>query len=1491
MTTQSNDPAKASDRSQPVGGANRRDGDLPRSQDTGPVAAAGGSDTQKSSTPAQSDRNLLFGILAVQMDFISRDALIAAMNAWVLKKSKPLGEILVEQRAVAPDEKSVLDALVDKHLERHHGDPQQSIAVLRLPPTVRQDLEQFADPDVHASLARLPTDREMSLASTATLPPRNHDDKSDERFNVVRRHAWGGLGEVYVAEDLELHREVALKRLHERHANDEDSRTRFLQEAEVTGGLEHPGIVPVYGLGTSADGRPYYAMRFIRGQTLKEAIEHFHADITRSESERRIELRQLLTRFIAVCNAIEYAHSRGVIHRDLKPSNIMLGKYGETLVVDWGLAKALRRRSEDAPGDEHTLIPSSGSGSSETLPGSAIGTPAYMSPEQAEGKIDEIGPASDVYSLGATLYTILTGKEPFDSKHIEIILGNVQAGDFLPPRERNPGIPRALDAICLKAMKLLPRDRYPSSAALANDIEHWLADEPVTAREDPLSDRMIRWIKRHRVLAASSAALTVAAVISLLAGTAVLSDANRQISNAKRLADSNAERAERQGLEAEAARRTAEVEKRNAETEQAKADESAQQARADADRLNWAVYGHEVADIQREWESGDVRRAWLHMSTCPRKLRGWEFDYLHNLLNTNQLTLFGHTENVNSVAFSPDGKRIASGSSDNSVKVWETATGKEILTFKGHADRVWSVAFSPDGGRIASGSADHTVRVWNAATARVLLTFSHQGAGFDSVGFSPDGKWIASSTGDETILWDASTGKASPTPLAGSHPAFSPDGKRLATADSEGGTVRLWDVSGGREVLTLLSHLKFTTSMAFSPDGKSIVGAGYDGSTRLIKLWNAASGKETLTLKAPGVWCVAFSPDSSRIVSGSVGDYSRNYEVNVWDVTQGQQTLSLKGHTAEVNSVAFSPDGKRIASAGADNSVKIWDATRAQAAALNLQAHGELVHDLAWRPDGKWIAGAYLDKTVKVWDVATGQVMINLTGHSNRVERVAYSPDGTRIATGSFDKTVKMWDATTGRELLTYRGHTEPVRKVAFGSDSKRVASFAWDPRVPRNLDDNYVKVWNASNGQDIFSLKGQLNVALSPDGRQLATISADSSIKVWDAWSGRELLTLPIQDPYLWPDPITYSPDGKQIACLAADSIEIWNIMTRQRTRSLAIHDHKELCVAFSPNGSRLAGGFDDGTITVWDTNSGQPTISLKAHTGDVQRLAFSPDGKRLASGAWDHTGIKVWDASREQLPSRSEATPEYADGKWMLARDREAHDRWHRATGYRGSGLWLHRAGGNLTQALEAYRKAVPIMEKLVVDFPADSRYRSDLASLRQQLGSLLEAQGMTTAALNEYRKALTLTLQLVAEFPDSPKYHEDLVKFHQSVALSAMRSGHETNAIAEIEWLTTSSALGATWCNSAYDCACVCAIASGKIARKQKEYADRALEFLDKAVSLGFTDVAHIKKDADLDALRDRVDFKRLLAKLTNAKAKPIEKPSQPEELSVKQSQGKK
>jgi serine/threonine-protein kinase len=464
---------------------------------------------------------MLFGLLALQNGLVTRDQLVAAFAVWTASSGRPMADVLAEQGALAAPHRALVDALIEAHL-KIHGAPEKSLAVLELNRSTRESLAAAGGPDVEATLAHVGSwpggdpDRTGSYAvGTAT--------SDGQRFRVLRPHARGGLGAVFVALDSELNREVALKQILDHHADDPGSRQRFLVEAEITGGLEHPGIVPVYGLGTYDGGRPYYAMRFIRGESLKEAIEQFHADgaLEDDPGRRSLELRKLLRRFTDVCYAIEYAHSRGVLHRDIKPGNVIVGRHGETLVVDWGLAKPLGRVEPGRDSGERTLMPSSASGSAETLPGSALGTPAYMSPEQAAGNLDRLGPRSDVYSLGATLYCLVTGKAPFEGDVFEVI-PKVQRGAFPPPRALEPSVDKALEAVCLKAMATNPEERYASCRALAEDVERWMADEPVSCWREPALRRASRWTRRHRPLVAGAAMLLVSAVVALSVGAVMI---------------------------------------------------------------------------------------------------------------------------------------------------------------------------------------------------------------------------------------------------------------------------------------------------------------------------------------------------------------------------------------------------------------------------------------------------------------------------------------------------------------------------------------------------------------------------------------------------------------------------------------------------------------------------------------------------------------------------------------------------------------------------------------------------------------------------------------------------------------------------------------------------------------------------------------------------------------------------------------------------------
>jgi serine/threonine-protein kinase len=482
-------------------------------------------------------RDLLFGLLALQTGLINQAQLVAAFHAWTQARDCSMAAILAEQGALEAPCLTLVEGLVIAHLRRHGSDPERSLAALGVGRSTRACLAQLGNPELDASLAQ------VSSGST------EHDGEDPERtatysvgtatseglrFRILRPHAQGGLGAVFVALDAELHREVALKQLLDHHADDPLSRQRFLLEAEITGGLEHPGVVPVYGLGSYGDGRPYYAMRLIQGDSLKQAIERFHAEESLRNDPGRcaLELRKLLRRFTDVCNAIAYAHSRGVLHRDLKPGNVIVGKYGETLVVDWGLAKSVGRSDPGAVPGERTLVPSSSSSLAATLPGSALGTPAYMSPEQAAGALDRLGPRSDVYSLGATLYCLLTGRPPFLGEDVGMILRQVQQGEFPAPRTLDPALDRALEAVCLQAMALKPEDRYASPRALADDLERWMADEPVTAWREPWARRLRRWGRRNRTVVMTATAAVLVALVGTAAVLAVQTRANRQLNEA-----------------------------------------------------------------------------------------------------------------------------------------------------------------------------------------------------------------------------------------------------------------------------------------------------------------------------------------------------------------------------------------------------------------------------------------------------------------------------------------------------------------------------------------------------------------------------------------------------------------------------------------------------------------------------------------------------------------------------------------------------------------------------------------------------------------------------------------------------------------------------------------------------------------------------------------------------------------------------------------------
>ncbi len=486
-------------------------------------------------------RQILFALLAHQNEFITQEQLLKAFRLWLADKSRSLETVLVEQGSISQDDRNLFDRLVEKYLERFGGDAQLSLANLSGISSVVEQLQTSAasDSDTFATVSFLhpaadQSDSATTLHGLPNTPGIRVQPGNEDRFRIVKEHAKGGLGVVFVAEDRHLKREVALKQIRQDRADDDLFRQKFLQEAEVTGQLEHPGIVPVYALGTDTNGRPYYAMRFVRGEDLQSRIRKFHKGLASKEYQYDgPELRALLRRFVDVCNAIDYAHDRGVLHRDLKPGNVMLGKHGETLVVDWGLAKPLGQKpgtdtnGNSLPGE--SPISQSESGDSATQHGVFLGTAAYAPPEQLKGELHRLCPASDVYSLGAILYELLCDKRPVEGKTVFEIIKNIESGTTAAPRARNSAIPKPLDSICRKALAATIQSRYQSANDLRGEIEAWLNDIPVPSHRDSILERIGRWSRKHKTLVATLSAVVLVTAIALTGLSVVQGKANRQI--------------------------------------------------------------------------------------------------------------------------------------------------------------------------------------------------------------------------------------------------------------------------------------------------------------------------------------------------------------------------------------------------------------------------------------------------------------------------------------------------------------------------------------------------------------------------------------------------------------------------------------------------------------------------------------------------------------------------------------------------------------------------------------------------------------------------------------------------------------------------------------------------------------------------------------------------------------------------------------------------
>ena len=1000
-------------------------------------------------------------------------------------------------------------------------------------------------------------------------------EEATTRLRIQKLHGRGGVSDVYLAFDETLQRPIAVKFLRRENSHSELFRQRLKREAEIASRLDHPGVVSIHWTGTENDGAPYYSMQFVAGKTLAEAI----GDLHRSSGESKqatfkssnafvLRSRKLLNHFVDVCQTIAYAHQQQILHRDLKPANIVIGNFGETFVVDWGLAKAVDEKSDDP-----VVGQSTGENSQQDLTslGSSIGTPSFMSPEQAQGDQPTTF-ASDVFNLGATLYNILTGMPPYRGDSLVEVLNAAESARFEPVRNINKRVPRALEAICHKAMAAVPENRYQSASKLAEDIELFLADETVSAYRDSWAEKVRRWTTKNRTKVMAIASSVIVALILLIAGNALLLNLNQQLAN----------------RETEAIRLQ-------------------QQTQTALDQANQSLYSQLIALAHSELTKNNVQRADQILAQCPRELRQWEWRLLRWMVDRNQpvATLKTSGPQTEGLAFNGDGSLVAVGSSNGAIEIWQVDTWKLVTRLPGKV-RVRSLAWSPDGQSVlACGSRANRaiIQRWDYVGQQILASRRGSARSINCMAISPDGQFVVTGESDGNIkIRRVDTLEPEVRIRPGNHRdqvnsiTFDQTSNHFYSCGSDG-LIFEWDMSGNR-IAALPAHSGALNSIRSTKSG--LVAACAKGIVAVLEKTDDAIQDKQWTMSTSAVahidhvLSVDIDPERNVVASGGL---DRN--VRLIDQETGDILETIQRHTSHVQKVRFDPTGKYLLTAGDDKIVQVWD-NRKLATRI---PRGRFTAYCSYQ--GKSQLVIVENRIAYLWDQDQATVIRRITDHPVELIGVVGGIEDV-FATLYINGTVRIWNAANG-QLLHQVG--DPAYRAAYSG-----SFFDNGNQLAVGYQRGLVECYDPRTGERLWTINSSITpfrIEVDHKGQHVYVGAQTGEIECWDIKSGSLINKTKAHDQAVLQ--LQAHPTKQQIASAGADGkIKIWNDDLSDLVVTMQSGNSWLNCIAFVPDGSRLLSG-NEHTMTCWDSATGREMISISLDRC-VHQMSFNHDGSELA-------------------------------------------------------------------------------------------------------------------------------------------------------------------------------------------------------------------------------------------------------------------------------------